>query len=120
MPSRRYQFRGQPYTMPEEIQSVKHAPTAIAEEALPAPAPIPLPNEHEEEEHSKEVKTYKRYKGPPRLPNIFGHSENNTLDRLLGGLEPDDIILLGLIFLLINEEVKDEFLLIALVFILLT
>jgi hypothetical protein len=67
---------------------------------------IPLPNEYEETD---------------RTPTgSKKESELNVLERFFGGIAVEEIILLGIIFILLVEGIEDDLLLIALVFILIS
>lgn len=80
---------------------------AIPEESvLKEAGKIPLPNEFET------GPGLNRNSPLSFLPPVFS--------KILGRIELDDIILIGLIFILFQEKIEDEFLLIILVYILLT
>lgn len=63
---------------------------------------IPMPNENPTPESSKHVRANK--------PMLF--------DNLIKNIHVDDLILLGLIFILLQENVEDEFLIIVLIYLL--
>jgi hypothetical protein len=67
---------------------------------------IPLPNEFETETGSR------KFANTSFLPDVFS--------KILGRIRLDDIILIGLIIVLLQERIEDEFLLIILIYILLT
>lgn len=85
----------------------KQAPTAntIDSDILREIEKIPLPNEAEKKDRF--VTASDESRGLPAL-NVFGRN-----------FFIDDLILIGLIFLLLQEKIEDEFLLIILAYILL-
>lgn len=107
MPYRRnqYPFRRYPYfsAMPRPARPANdNIPDTISEIAS-----IPLPNEVELPSGRPAYE-----KRDFRMPDIFGYLKKR--------IKLEDIILIGLIFLLIEEGIEDELLLLILVFLLLT
>lgn len=67
---------------------------------------IPMPNENE--------------KSVPVDPGQVRNHKPLSLDSFIRNIHADDIILLGLIFILIQEKLEDEFLIIVLVYLLIS
>lgn len=108
MAYRRYPTLGRRYVNanPAPAPAFNMGAAAIPEEiVLKEENNIPLPNEFESDPGLK------RNQSLSFLPNIF--------NRIFGRIELDDIILIGLIFILLQEKIEDEFLLILLIYILL-
>lgn len=74
---------------------------------LNEPIRIPLPNEKEAEPDEVRMKPKHRKK-------------SSLLDLFQGHIDMDEIILLGLIVVLLDEGIEDDFLLVMLIFLLLT
>jgi len=100
-----YRPRGYPYIRPEPNMfqaNTNNASQIEAEVEKNEIEKIPMPNENPTPSDPEPVRNHR----PISLSNFFRN------------IHADDIILLGLIFILIQEKLEDEFLIIVLIYLL--
>lgn len=78
-------------------------------------------DEVKEESKYEQKKSRYSFSGPINIQNIFSSNFDEPIFEMLGiKLYLDDLIIIGLLFFLYNEGVKDELLFLSLIFLLLS